>query len=252
MSPFPMSVRARIARYPSDIMAVHSHDTPSLTLVLHGRYEEAIRGRAAWHGPGALLFYPAGEPHAQRFSPLGALKLSLSPTSAMLDYLSDSVPLCEAPFATSPEFARLGQRMAQEIRLADPFSQAALEGLSWELVALFARHARQVETGESVVVAKAREIIAAHLEHPLSMSRLAALCDTHPVRLAQAFRRETGIGPGEYQRAFRLQEAARLLGETRAPLSEIALICGFCDQSHLSRAFKAAYGQTPMAFRRGL
>jgi AraC family transcriptional regulator len=249
-SPATASARARISRYAPGAMAAHSHDTPSLTLVLRGRYQETIRDRAEWHGSGALLFYPPDEPHAQLFDPGGAVKLSLSPTSAMLDYLADSLPLRQAPFAAAPEFVRLGRRMAEEIRQADAHSATALEGLSWELIALFGRHGVRAEAADPPTVAKARDYIAAHLDQPLSIARLAALCDSHPARLTRAFRRALGMGPGEYQRGLRLEHALRLVDETDAPLSEVALACGFCDQSHFSRAFKAAYGATPASSRR--
>lgn len=249
MTPSP-TAHAKMSRYAAGAMAVHSHDTCSLTLVLGGSYEETIRGRAASHEPGALLFYPAGEPHSQRFPATGAFKLSLSPAPAMLDYLADRLPLADAPVAAAPELMRLGRRMAQEIRTADVHSRMALEGLAWELVALFGRHAGHRETATSDGVAKARACMAAHLDQPLSIARLAALCDVHPARLVRAFRRELGMGPGEYQRMLRLKHALQLMSETDAPLSEIALACGFCDQSHFSRAFKAAYGCAPTAFRR--
>lgn len=251
MSSPTVAAYARISRYPAGTMALHSHATSSLTLVLAGRYEETIRGRSTWHDPGALLFYPPGEMHAQRFPPTGALKLSLSPSAAMLEYLTDRLPLADAPAATAPELVRLGRRMTQELRLADAYSRAALEGLSWELVALFGRHAERSTTKDTADIAKALDYIAAHLDRPLSIAHLAALCDVHPVRLARAFRRTLGVGPGEYQRTLRLQHALRLVGETDAPLSEVALACGFCDQSHFSRAFKATYGCAPTAFRRG-
>ncbi len=230
-------------------MATHSHDAPSLTLVLSGRYQEMIRGKANWHGPGALLFCPSGEPHAQLFPPTGAVKLSLSPTSAMLDYLADRLPLAEAPSAAATALVGLGWRMAEELRLADEHSGAALEGLSWELVALFGRHGGRTEADVSAKATEARDHIAAHLDRPLSIARLAALCDVHPARLTRTFRRAFGVGPGEYQRALRLKQALALVGETDAPFSQVALACGFCDQSHFSRAFKAAYGCTPAIFR---
>jgi len=250
ISNVPSLIRAKISRYAPGIMATHSHDAASLTVVLSGRYEETIRGRADWHGAGALLFYPPGEPHAQRFAPAGAVKLSLSPAPAMLDYLADCLPLAQAPSAVAPELARLGHRMAQEIRLADAHSRAALEGLSWELVALFGRQVGLDAAEGSACIAKARELIAAHLGQPLSIARLATLCDVHPARLTRAFRRELGVGLGAYQRRVRLEHALRLVGETNAPLSEVALVCGFCDQSHFSRAFKVAYGATPANVRR--
>jgi AraC family transcriptional regulator len=251
MNHLPAAARAKISRYAPGAMPPHSHATPSLTLVLRGRYQETIRDRAEWHGPGALLFYPSDEPHAQLFDPAGAVKLGLSPTSAMLDYLAESLPLAQAPFAATPEFVRLGRRMADEIRHADVHSATALEGLSWELIALFGRHAGdRAGAATSSTIAKARDYIAAHLDQPLSIARLAALCDSHPARLTRAFRRELGVGPGEYQRGLRLKHALRLVDETDAPLSEVALACGFCDQSHFSRAFKATYGATPASFRR--
>ena len=242
--------QGRISRYAAGAMPAHSHDHPSLTLVLNGRYQESIRGRAEWHGAGALLFYPAGEPHAQLFAPGGVLKLSLSPTQSMLDYLASHVRLVDAPFAMAPALVQVGRRMASEIRLSDAHSQAALEGLSWELIALFGRLADRRDTASSAAVLRARECIAAHLDQPLSMARLAALCDSHPARLTRAFRRELGIGPGEYQRRVRLEHAQRLVADTELPLSEVALVCGFCDQSHFSRAFKAIYGDTPSHLRR--
>lgn len=249
MNPPPATAHAKISRYAPGAMAAHSHETASLTLVLGGRYEETIRGRSAWHGAGALLFYPLGETHSQLFPSSGALKLGLSPAPSMLEYLTERLPLAEAPVATAPELARLGRRMAQEIRVADAFSRMALEGLSWELVALFGRHATQREHANSADVAKARACIAAHLDQPLSIAQLAMLCDVHPARLVRAFRRELGMGPGEYQRALRLQHALHLVSETDMPLGDVALACGFCDQSHFSRAFKATYGCAPTAFR---
>ncbi|MEO1086944.1 MAG: AraC family transcriptional regulator, partial [Acidobacteriota bacterium] len=37
---------------------------------------------------------------------------------------------------------------------------------------------------------------------------------------------------------------------SRRPIADIAVEAGFSDQSHLTRAFKAAFGITPGAWRR--
>jgi len=49
------------------------------------------------------------------------------------------------------------------------------------------------------------------------------------------------------QRRFR---GWRLMVISAASLSEIALNAGFSDQSHLSRHFRAAFGQSPASWRR--
>jgi AraC-like DNA-binding protein len=44
--------------------------------------------------------------------------------------------------------------------------------------------------------------------------------------------------------------AAQYMLTTDAPLSDIALGCGFADQAHLCKRFRQAAGQTPAAWRR--
>ncbi len=54
---------------------------------------------------------------------------------------------------------------------------------------------------------------------------------------------------GELIRRRRVQYASHLLAHSRTPLAEIALTCGFSDQSHLSFLFKRYMGVSPSKFR---
>jgi AraC family transcriptional regulator len=47
----------------------------------------------------------------------------------------------------------------------------------------------------------------------------------------------------------RLEQAKKLIVETEFPLAQIALECGFSDQSHFSRRFLQYVGATPRSFR---
>jgi AraC family transcriptional regulator len=69
------------------------------------------------------------------------------------------------------------------------------------------------------------------------------------VHLARVFRRHLGCTPGDYLRRRRLERAAVLLRETARPLSDVALHCGFADQSHFANAFKRHTGVTPGSYR---
>ncbi|ATQ44437.1 AraC family transcriptional regulator [Caulobacter mirabilis] len=248
--PAPFS-SIRLARYaPASRMAAHHHDEASLCLVLSGDYEETIRGRAADHGAGALLYCPSGEPHAQRFGKRGAVKLLFRPTAATLDHLAEHVALREAPSLRSARIGDLGRRMAFELALDDPFSAAAIDGLSHELLALFGRGARDTASGPEPWLRAARDYIEAHADRPVSLDDVARAAGRPAAQLSRAFRRTFGRSVGEHQRQLRLARAADLLAHTRTPLSEVAQICGFCDQAHLNRAFKAETGVTPAAYRR--
>jgi len=243
----------RLARYAGQShMDAHAHMHASMTVVIEGGYSEIIRGRCTDHGPGAMLFCPGGEPHEQRFGPRGALKLLLRPGDQALDFLADHAPLREAPSTGSAEIARLGLRAAAELTLADAFSPSVIEGIGWELTALFGRQIGRGECGErrsARLVAQARAHLTEHLDAPLSIAGLARDAGVHPTSLLRAFRRELGCTPGELQRRLRSEEAARLLATSAMPLGEIALACGFSDQSHFSRTFRHLHGCTPSQYR---
>ncbi|WP_345774973.1 helix-turn-helix transcriptional regulator [Sinorhizobium sp. K101] len=48
----------------------------------------------------------------------------------------------------------------------------------------------------------------------------------------------------------RITRARTLLLESDAALSEVAISCGFSDQSHFTRVFSSIVGTTPGAWRR--
>ena len=60
------------------------------------------------------------------------------------------------------------------------------------------------------------------------------------------FREHTGLPPKVFARILRFQRAAKLLADPGGPsLAEIALDCGYYDQAHLNRDFRAFAGRTP-------
>ncbi len=66
---------------------------------------------------------------------------------------------------------------------------------------------------------------------------------------ARAYRHWRGEGIGEVRRRRRLEAAALLLERDDAGLADVAIAAGFCDQSHMTRAFKQQLGRTPAAIR---
>lgn len=99
---------------------------------------------------------------------------------------------------------------------------------------------------------RAKEIMAARLASDLTIAQLASECRLTASHFARAFRRSTGVAPQRYLMQLRVDEAKRHLAAAHLPLSDIALICGFGDQSHLTRVFKQLVGMPPGAWRRRL
>jgi len=63
------------------------------------------------------------------------------------------------------------------------------------------------------------------------------------------FKQRYGLPPHAYQLCLRISRARRMLMQG-APAADVAVQCGFVDQSHLNRQFKRQMGMTPMQFAR--
>ncbi|HWN51161.1 MAG TPA: AraC family transcriptional regulator, partial [Xanthobacteraceae bacterium] len=58
------------------------------------------------------------------------------------------------------------------------------------------------------------------------------------------------VPPYQSLNKTRVERAKELLKDPRCELAEIALLCGFVDQSHFTRAFSKSEGYSPGRWRR--
>jgi AraC-like DNA-binding protein len=89
----------------------------------------------------------------------------------------------------------------------------------------------------------------AHFQHEITNQRLASLSNMSLRAFERRFRDAFHLTPQRFLRKLRLRLASRALVYTDASLSEIALTCGFADQSHFSREFRRQFGRTPREYR---
>lgn len=88
-----------------------------------------------------------------------------------------------------------------------------------------------------------RQIALAHGGLPVSL--IADHVGWSRRHLNSQFQAEFGIGPKEAARVLRFDRARRMIDSHRAPMAEIAAVCGYADQSHLNRDFKLLTGTNP-------
>ncbi len=99
-------------------------------------------------------------------------------------------------------------------------------------------------------VAQAMARMETRLDAPETTAEIAAALGLSPRRLEQIFAAHLGMTPAAYALTLRLAAARRMITDTRHPLAEVALRCGFSSASTLSRAFAARFGQPPSRLRR--
>jgi AraC family transcriptional regulator len=96
----------------------------------------------------------------------------------------------------------------------------------------------------------AREMLAAPPPDGSTLEEVAEALGLSRAHFIRAFRISVGDTPYQWQMAQRLERARRLLAGTEMPLVDIALSCGFSDQSHFTRVFALDAGTPPGAWRR--
>jgi AraC family transcriptional regulator len=241
------------SRYaPDAALPAHHHEAPYFCLVLRGDFVERRGGVELRHHSGDLVFHPAGEVHSDRFGAGGGGCCNVEFRHADRD--PDVQRLmgragCRAaqPVGTGT----LAVRIHRELRHGDSFSALALEALALELLVASAREDGWRNSDDPLT--RVRDRLRDGYGEDLRLSALAAEVGLHPAHLARRFRARYSNSIGEYLRRVRVE---RVIAELSRPdavmpsLAELALRCGFADQSHLTRVFRRHTGTTPARYRR--
>ena len=91
--------------------------------------------------------------------------------------------------------------------------------------------------------------VRSHLDEPLRLSDLAEATGLSTYQISQRMEGLLGLTPKQYISRCRIDAACHMLGAGGDSLSEIALACGFSDQSSFTRQFGRMVGMTPKVYR---
>lgn len=240
----------------------HAHDTFSIGAIEAGCQIASIRGEREFTGPGALYLLNPGEIHdgAPGVSDGYRYRMIYPEISLLTGILED---VTGRVFQGTPSFSR---QLLHDPSLADAFHHAhrlveagqdplaAEEAMYSVLSRMFAQYGSVIISppagnGRSGV-ARARDYLAENFESDIGLEELAGVAGLSRAHLIRAFRREFFITPHAFQTDMRVRHARRLLRAGMSP-SETAAQCGFADQAHFTRHFKARTGVTPAVFRNG-
>ena len=94
------------------------------------------------------------------------------------------------------------------------------------------------------------DYMKANLSQDLSILDLATLAGMSKSHFSRSFKQSVGIAPYQYLMQQRVERAKRLLKQRSLPISDIALDCGFANQTHLTKVFRQMIGITPKAYQK--
>jgi AraC-like DNA-binding protein len=237
----------------------HAHETFSIGAIESGSQISTINGTREQTGPGNLYLINPGQIHDGAPGGEGYRYRMIYPDMELLQEVIEDVT--GRAFHGTPSFPRFlpkDPQMAAAFQIAHQRLEQksgaleADEGMFSVLAELFRRHGSTiilpVETRERTAVYRVRDYLTDNCEIDIGLEQLAAIAGLSRAHLIRAFRKEFYITPHAYLTDVRIRKARRLLRLGDNPAS-VALECGFADQAHFTRHFKARTGITPGQFR---
>lgn len=100
------------------------------------------------------------------------------------------------------------------------------------------------------IVLRALLLMQQNIDTPLSVQEIARRTGHSKRQLERHFRTALDISPQAAFLTIRLSLAHHLIETSEKSIAQIAVDCGFCDSSHLSRMFRRRFETTPHALRR--
>jgi AraC family transcriptional regulator len=240
----PVAV-TRVAWSASYAKAQHEHEEARVVVCLSGTLDERSGGTTHRHGPGSVFVREPRIPHSNRYQS-GGVYLSIALHD---EALAASITPRSRHLGVVPSVGPLAVNLSMEVLRGDSWSALASHGLALELLAALQRH-DDAERARPEWLADVCAALREDRRRAWSLADVGRLVDVDPVRLSRTFRRCIGMTVGAYVRGLRVDEARRLIESGWGALGEIADEVGFCDQSHLNRAFRESTGTSPGEYRR--
>jgi AraC family transcriptional regulator len=237
--------------YPRGLtLSKHCHSHAYLNFVLSGSFTEKYAEQECVCAEGALRFLPPAELHENDYA-AGARCLLVKIEPSALERLGEHSPVLSSPGeVVGLASSWLANRLYREFTAEDDVAPLAMEGVLLEILAESARAIGEGCAAHAPAwLRRVKEALDdSYLQSP-SLADLSVIAGVHPVHLSREFRKHYQSTIGEFIRKRRIEHACKLLANSETALSEIALACGFSDQSHFCAMFKCHTGLTPAKFR---
>ncbi|MBP2235046.1 AraC-like DNA-binding protein [Sinorhizobium kostiense] len=241
--------------------APHAHDTFSIGAIEAGCQISTIKGERSQTGPGDFYLINPDEVHDGHPGSDGYRYRMIYPSVELfIEVLEDvtgrsfhGTPCFSRQWLTDPDLAVAFRRAHQTLE-GNTGTLEADEAMFSFLATLFQRHGSAIiaplGTRESSAVHRARDYLIENYSRDISLDELAKVAGISRAHLIRAFRKEFHITPHAFLTDKRVREARTLLRRGWSA-ADTAYHCGFADQAHFTRHFKARTGVTPGAFRAG-
>jgi AraC family transcriptional regulator len=147
----------------------------------------------------------------------------------------------------------LKQEMETEYKGCSLYAESLFHSLVVHILHKYATRKPQIkESADGLSSSQLKyilELINDNISSEISVNKMADYLSLSPFHFSREFKKSVGVSPHNYVMQQRVKMAKIILKQQNLPIAEVALECGFSNQSHLGRTFKKHTGVTPKKFR---
>jgi len=226
----------------------HYHENPYFTFLLQGNMKEGNKKEIYDCSAGTLLYHHWEDAHYNIKPDIFTRGFHINITKEWFEKFQLSQNQAEGSFnIKNPAVKLLMYQIFKETKLNDHSFELSVHQL---LLHLFDQWSNRESRSEKnpIWVKQIDEILHENFAEKLSLYELSKTLNIHPIHLSRDFQKYFKCNLGEYRRKLKVERSLKILNNFES-LSEVALECGFSDQSHFIRCFKENMGITPLKYR---
>lgn len=228
----------------------HYHENPYFSLTTLGACRDINKHETFECGTDSLLFHNCREPHYNSKTDTLTRGFQVELTRDWCrKFAVDLEKLPKSAIVENPNIKLLFYNIFKESKLTDDTSNLTIDALLVQSFDLMKGFEKALHFTKPAWVKKVDEILHDKFDEPLTLQELSAELNLHFVHLSRDFPRYFRCNFSQYIRKIRVEKSLSLLRKKELSLTDIALNCGFSDQSHFIRSFKEFNGITPKKFR---
>lgn len=233
---------------------LRAHQSPRLIVFTKGQGRVTIAGRVRGFGPNNMVYIPAGTLYGMELGTTGFGMVISIPRAMAHEWPETPHHLRLRDVTAQKELSLLLERLEVELLSQETGARRAAHYRLALLSVFFERQSERLEdlpepNASERLVEAYTALIARDFHLSKGVGDYAADLGVTPTHLSRACRATAGRSALHLLSERKMFEARHMLRNTRRPVAEIAHSLGFNSAAYFTRAFQAAEGATPTAFR---
>ena len=251
----------------------HNHEYSEMVFILKGHATHLTEKASAPIKAGDILIVHPGQVHAydntgdmeliniiydRRKLPLPLLDSyslplfkAFFPAEKKINELSTARPIMNLKAGDLSQVSAIIERLEDELKNLKPGNFFYSLALFMEMIVLISRLNSDdaPEHHAHFLIGNAVSFMKKNFGETISIKKLADSANMSERNFFRLFKYTVGCTPINYLLRIRLHHSSEMLTSSDAPISEIALSCGFYDSNYFCRKFKEVRNMTPRQFR---